>query len=300
MNEWSPEQFWLKAKAYIDRANAIGHSSPDFAFWSSLSLEFLARAALTTIHPVLNADPREDVSLLHAFGYTVPGQPKSLPVHAVYLRLEKTVPGFGKTQRVLCDYLALLRNQELHTAGLPFDSLPLSKWLSRFYECCDVFCSFMKKTLNEFLGSDVEPSARQLIQALATKLKSEVEGRVAAHKKVFDAKGAPEREQLAKKASGVLLFAKHNAVEKQCPACGSKGLASGSLIKELPPMFVDDGLRVDQEYIASAFECLACGLVLKSLEELSVVGMEPRFTKRRRTELHELHEPDYEPEYDNM
>lgn len=86
---WDSKGYWLKAKVYIEKAHAYRHSEPEFALWSALALEFLARAALTKIHPVLNADPREDTHLLYALGYQIQGQPRSIPIHSVYIRLEK-------------------------------------------------------------------------------------------------------------------------------------------------------------------------------------------------------------------
>ena len=63
-------------------------------------------------------------------------RPKSIPAHSVHLRLEKIVPGFSKAQREVCDFLALLRNQELHTSDLACVNLKESRWLPRYYEAC--------------------------------------------------------------------------------------------------------------------------------------------------------------------
>jgi hypothetical protein len=128
MSQWDSDGFWLKSKTYIERANEKDHASAEFAFWSSLALEFLARSALTKVHPALNADPQQDTNLLYGFGFEIAGQPRSLPIHSVFARLEKIVPDFGKPQRDLCDFIGLLRNQELHTAELPFEDLKASKW----------------------------------------------------------------------------------------------------------------------------------------------------------------------------
>src|SRR5271166_1503206 len=138
MKQWDTNGFWLKARAYVERANAYDHSKSDFVFWSSLALEILARAALTHIHPALNADPQQDTNLLYGFGFEISGQPRSLPAHSVYARLEKIVKGFEKPQRELCDFVGLLRNQELHTAEVPFEDLKASKWLPRYYEVAKI------------------------------------------------------------------------------------------------------------------------------------------------------------------
>jgi hypothetical protein len=107
MKSWDSQGLWLKSKYFVDKANSFDHQSPEFPFWSSLALECLARAALTKIHPALNADPREDVNILYGFGFGLTAQPRSLPAHSVFIRLEKLVSAFGRTHRELCDFMAL-------------------------------------------------------------------------------------------------------------------------------------------------------------------------------------------------
>src|SRR5262245_42046952 len=79
MTSWDSEKLWLKAKLFIDCANEQDQSSPEIAFWTALSLECLARSALTFVHPALNADPREDTNVLYGFGYNLTAKPRSLP-----------------------------------------------------------------------------------------------------------------------------------------------------------------------------------------------------------------------------
>jgi hypothetical protein len=298
--KWDSNALWLKAKAYISRANEHSHESPDFAFWSSLSLELLARAALTKIHPTLNADPREDVNLLYACGFAVTQQPKSLPVHAVFLRLEKTVEGFGKVQRELCDYVSLLRNEELHTAELAFDNLKASKWLPRFYDVCKILCAHLGKSLEDFVGSQVGPSAQQLIAALDKEVESSVKGKIAAHAKVFSGKPAEEQNKLRTLADARSRILPYSATARECPACKSKGVLRGELIKELKPIYENESLLIDDEFLAFEFRCPACDLNLTSPAEIAHTTIEPRFGKRRQTDLHEMFEPDLGPEYENM
>jgi hypothetical protein len=107
MSSWDSNEFWLKAKMFADTANEHDQASSEFAFWTSLSLECLARSALTFVHPALNADPRDPDNLLYAFGYQITASPRSLPAHSVYLRLEKILTDFGKPQRELCEFVAL-------------------------------------------------------------------------------------------------------------------------------------------------------------------------------------------------
>src|ERR1041384_1852224 len=135
---WDCEQYWKKAVRYAEMGSDTERDTWKRTFWLSLALEFLARASLTKIHPALNADPEgEGNNLLYAFGYELKGQPKSLPIHAVFLRLQQILPEtFTKPRREFCDYFSNLRNQELHTSELPFESLREANWLARCYDVC--------------------------------------------------------------------------------------------------------------------------------------------------------------------
>jgi hypothetical protein len=299
--KWDSKAYWLKAKTYIDRANQHRHDSPDFPLWSALALELLARAALTKIHPVLNADPREDLNLLYACGYEITQQPKSLPLHAVLLRLEKTVPGFGKVQRELCDYVALLRNDELHGTELPFAGLKESKWLPRYYEVCKVLCTFMEKSLPDLLGKEVAKSAEVLVKALDKELEAAVKSKVAAHKKVFTGKSAAEQKKLREQSeASAARYSMGTFSSHECPACGGKGMLGGVLIKELKPVYEGEMMSVDRELLAVVFKCFSCGLDLNSPDEIAHTSIEPRFTARTSTSLHEIFDPEEIDPYMNM
>lgn len=300
MKAWDSKGLWLKSKQFIDKANSYDHSSGEFPFWSALALECLARSALTKVHPALNADPRDDANLLYAFGYPVVGQPRSLPAHSVYIRLEKIVKGFGKTQRELCDFMAILRNQHLHSSDLPYDNLKISKWLPRYYEVAKVLNEFIGKSLNDYLGLEVTVSATKHIKTLSEAIKSTVKSRVSDYKKKFNAKPPQEQARLKGEASIAVKRLPLGAVACHCPACEGKGILKGELIKELEPVYKDEELLVDQIYLASEFRCLACELALKGLEEIAHADIEPQFTETTSTSLHDLYEPEHYFEYDNM
>lgn len=66
----------------------------------------------------------------------------------------------------------------------------------------------------------------------------------------------------------------------------------GELIKELAPQFFEGVLYVEQEYLATNFDCFVCGLKLRDVEEIVAAELEPHFTTTVETDLHELHQPD--------
>jgi hypothetical protein len=301
MAMWASDALWLKAKTFIDKANAVEHANPDFGLWSALALELLARAALTNIHQALNADPKDERNLFFALGIQVVEQPRSLPAHSVYPRLEKLgVAGFGKPQRDFCDYMGLLRNVELHTGELAFARVNANSWLPRFYSVCRLLCESMGKTLTEFLGDDVGGAAEGLVTAFATAQEKVVKDKVSQHRKGFEAKPPDERAKLSEEAEREARMLPLGRTSRLCPACGSTGILRGELIRELEPVYEEGELLVDQEYTATTFNCGACGLSLATIDEVGLAGVDVRFTERTATSLHERFQPEFGDDYENM
>ena len=302
---WNSEDLYLKAKLYIDRANENEHSSNQFPLWSALALELLARASLAKIHPVLNADPKEVNNILYALGYDTTGSPRSIPVHAVYLRLEKVLPDFGKVHRDLCNYMAVLRNEEIHTGGVPFEDLKESSWLPRFYEVCKILCTHLGYPLEVFLGLELAESADELIKTLNQEILSKVKNKIQKHANEFHTNSLEqERNELSKTFARTQLLgvtkSHADAIEQQCPACKNQGIIRGNLLRELQPRYVDEALYIDEEYLAAEFECFVCGLSLSSLEEIIHADLEPRFGKTREADLHEFFQLESYDDYMNM
>jgi hypothetical protein len=296
---WESDGLWKKAKLFMDQANENDHGSSEFAFFASLALECLARSALTKVHPVLNADPRDDSNVLYACGYTF-AKPRSLPAHSVYLRVEKIIDTFQTQHRELCEFLALQRNAHVHTADLPYENLGTDKWLARFFETVSVLHDFIGKPMSDFLGKDENKMALALIKTLNQSVLSGVKSKMAAHQKVFEAKSADEKEKLQATAASALAFPGTHQQAYACPACKNKTLLTGRRFKELPEQYSEGELFNEVEYLATSFKCTSCDLSFSSIEEIAHAGLPTHFKKIESTSLHDLYEPEHYQEYDNM
>lgn len=298
MHIWDSEQFWLKACDYMQRSTLAAADEATEPLWAALALEMLARSALTSVHPVLNADPQDEgTHLLFAFGFESKKQPKSIPAHAVFSRLERIEPKY-KEHRAVCDYLATLRNEELHSAGVPFASLDEQTWLAAFYGACDCLCTFLKRDLQDFLGSTTE-HARELIAAARGEIRDEVKTRITSHRAQFLALSLEEQAAAAAGVQPQIRWLGGRVVN--CPACsGSTAVLDGDLAKEARPVFQDDQLHVDRTYAVKSLRCGVCRLVLRSVAECVAANVRPRFVLTEVTDLHEIHEDEDGAEYDNM
>ena len=298
---WDSKQYWLKAVRYAELASQPERDPWERPFWLSLALEFLARSALTKTHPVLNADPQDEGNLLYAFGFEIKGQPKSLPIHAVYSRLQKIIPElFTKPRREFCDFFSNVRNQELHTTDLPFEPLRETEWLARLYDVSETLCSHIGKKLKDLFGAEEAKTAQGLIKALKSEKVSNVKSKIAAHKKVFQEK--PQGEQARVTQEQATLAKSWYGVQKKatCPACGSSARLIGAVERVSKPFYDDGHLLVKNVVLANRLECKACGLVLADIDELHAAEVQPHFEFNVATELHDYHEGDEEGEYNNM
>lgn len=299
MQSWESEGLWKKAKLFMDRASEYDQSSPEFAFFASLSVECLGRSALTKIHPVLNADPRDDSNILYACGYPF-AKPRSLPAHSVFIRLEKVIDSFKSHHRELCEFLALQRNAHVHTADLPYENLATGKWLARFYDTLEVLHAHLNKPLADFLGKADVSMAVELIKTLNAGVLSAVKSKISAHEKVFASKTSDQQEALLGVSESGLAYPNNNQEVCQCPACGAKAALTGKRYKELPEQYAEGELLMDVEYLSATFICKACGLSFSGIEEIAHAGLPTHFTKTEATNLHDLYEHDHHEEYDNM
>lgn len=129
---WQPQALYDKAQRYIQQASSIAKDDWDYALWTSLSFELLARAALANIHPVLLADPEKSgANIINALGLQQVEKkfvPKSLPISDVLKRLTDLLPDFLPEHESFGIQHTALRNAELHSGELAFDGMKGATW----------------------------------------------------------------------------------------------------------------------------------------------------------------------------
>ncbi|ANH08767.1 hypothetical protein [Shinella sp. HZN7] len=289
-----PEALYAKAERYIQHMDTYNSDEWEYALWSSLALEFLARAALTNISPALLADTdRSWSSLYHALGFTPFEEkfsPKSIAITEVFKRLSAILPEFTKEHESFGVVHTGKRNAELHSGDLAFEGVKGSSWQPRFYQICNVLLTSMGGTLPEFLGEDEAKVAKKLIEAAADDSAKAVKGDVEAHSKVW--KGKPEGERLTLQAQAEIWATRHNGHRVDCPSCSSTALVVGEPVAP-PTQKLDDGEIIEtQEYLPNQFECVACSLKINGLSRLAVVGLSDRYKKTQVYDAAEYYTPE--------
>ncbi|MBC7285329.1 hypothetical protein [Hoeflea sp.] len=291
---WDTEALYLKAERYVQRMSALDSDDWEYALWSSLSLEFLARAALANVSPALLAETDKSwSSLYHALGFTPTEEkfaPKSIAISEVFRRLTAILPDFTKEHESFGIRHTGRRNAELHSGEPAFDGIKGSIWQPHFYQTCDILLASMGMTLQDFVGKDEAAVAKKLVAAAADDSAKAVKGEVEAHRKVWLAKGEEERTTLGAQAS--VWATRQSGHRVDCPACASRALVVGEPVSAPMQRLNDGEITETQEYLPNQFQCIACGLKIAGLSRLTAVGLGDRYKKTQIYDAAEYYAPE--------
>ncbi|BBB08716.1 hypothetical protein [Sphingopyxis sp. EG6] len=290
---WDAQALYDKAERFVQQAHELAKDSWDYALWTSLSLELLARAALSNVHPALLAEADRNASnLISALGFEPVDKfsPKSIQISEVFRRLRTLLPNFQPEHESFGVLHTGRRNMELHSGDLAFDGIKGSSWQPRYYDTCSVLLESMGLSLTDFVGAAEAKAADALIAAAADKSAMAVKGEVEAHRKVWEAKGDAERAKLI--AQSELWASRHTGHRVECPACGSPSLVFGEPVAAATRTLADDIIIDRQEHLPTHFECVACGLRINNLSRLAVVGIADRFTNTQEYDAAQFYAPE--------
>jgi hypothetical protein len=273
-HEWSKDALLAKAQRYAEEMLSHPRDDWKFAFWSSLALEVLARAALANVSPALLADPKDWNNLYFALGNAPKAakfSPKSLDISSVLARLQDILAEFTPSLGNFGLVHMGRRNEELHSGSTPFDSVTTSAWLPTYYQCCQVLLASMGETLETLVGAGEEKVARALMAAAMDESAKAVAKTIDAHKTVWAQKDAKEKASVQLQATA--WATKQMGHRVKCPSCGSDALVNGGPVAPPTKTLDGDTITETQYFLPSRFECVACGLKISSLPQLHAAGL---------------------------
>jgi hypothetical protein len=277
LHPWSEDALFGKARLYIEQMESYTADEWQFGFWSTLSLEVLARATLAHISPVLLADTKNWRNLTHALGHNPTAKkfsPVSIAITEVFTRLNELVPKFTEEIAGFCTKHADKRNSELHSGELVFTALGTSEWLPWFYFSCQVLLESMGKDFSSFVS---DPKAAQsLIDSLHDAAAKAVDQDIKAHAKVWSNKNEEEKENATTQA--VAWATRQTGHRVDCPACASPALVRGNPSGTVTTDVNENEVVQRQTMLPSTFECIACGLRISGLSKLSACGLGNAYT----------------------
>jgi hypothetical protein len=294
---WDSGAMLAKAQRYAEEMQRHAHDDWRFAFWSSLTLELIARSALAKVSPVLLADHTNWNNLYFALGNTPNASkfsPKSITIAEVLSRLGEIIPEFNKELEKSCIVHTGNRNAELHSGDTPFDGKKSSSWLPSFYESCDVLLKFLGSTLEQLFGKPEAKAAKKLIAAARDDAAKAVASLIKAHQTVWSEKSTKEREKLT--AQSAVWATKQDGHVVGCPACQAKALLEGEPISAPKKTINDDLITETQQFLPRSFECIACGLKIAGLSRLTACGLGEPYKRTSTYDAASYYAPDDAPQ----
>lgn len=273
LHPWSVESLLAKALRYAQEMQPLSREDWRFGLTSAFVLEFLARSALAETSPVLLADAKDWNNVYFALGKQPTVQkfiPKSVDVSAVLARLREIVPAFTTELEGFAAQHINRRNEELHAGSIPFEGLPTT-WLAPFYRTCEVLLAVVSKDLEYLFGAEEAKLAETLIAAWRDESAKAVQKAIGAHATIWDAKEATERSELVQKATA--WSTRHNGHRVTCPACRTEALVIGTAAAAPIKRLQGDLIVEVQDHLPTKFECVACGLKLAGLSQLTACGL---------------------------
>lgn len=278
-HSWSKETLFRKAQLYIQQMETYAVDDWQFGFWSSLAIELLARASISHISPVLQADIKNWKNLVYALDESHRSRnfsPKTATTGEIFARLELLCDEFNEEISGFCRQHAERRNTELHSGELAFETISASGWLPKFYEACKVLLHSMDKELDDLI-SDPE-HALEMIEEFKSSISTTVVRDIEAHKRVWESKDFPDKEEAIIQAQGWATRNKGHRVE--CPSCKSQALVQGTPKGNVATEIKGDEIVQRQAMLPSTFQCIACGLQISGLSKLTASGLGNTFSAK--------------------
>ncbi|WP_438869341.1 hypothetical protein [Pseudomonas sp. L1(2025)] len=273
-HEWSKDALFKKAQLYAETMIEHEDNAWQFGLWSAFTLEFLIRAAVSAVSPVLLADAKDWNNILYGLEIAT-NKPKFIPKSAatseLILRLEDIVPSFTREHANFCIAHLAKRNSEMHGGNLEFELYPSSAWAPMFYSVCKILSTAAGESLENLLGPASAKRANEDIAALKDVNAKSVRGAIEAHKTVWNEKSATEKSTAQKQAQTAAL--RHYGHRINCPACQSVALIQGKAAGEAKKSVSDDGVIEKQIMKPEAMHCIACGLKIAGYSKLLAAGL---------------------------
>lgn len=282
------DELWAKARLYSKRSLAPD-AERDFGervFWAATALEFLAKAALARLSPLLIIPPdAEGKHVLATLGVIAHdgANIQTIPAKALWARAERVFRPFSSREAM---QFSAIRNDYVHGSGAGIPSHPEQVWWGKFWNQAAILTVAADQDLHALVGplnvsrvegylAQHEDHVEEHVQAVMERARQRLEQR--------DNPRTPAslRDELSKPfdALGYLT----HATVATCPVCGSEGVLEGEESGDTEIVWPDfeDAWASPVEKVtvhADYFGCSNCRLVLDRFEFLGRAGIEQEFT----------------------
>lgn len=299
------ESLWLKAKLFINFAmeDTSVRAFDERALWASLSLELLAKAALSKASPALIAEPTEEGRNLLVAAGLVPSSKTFLSVRAktIFARCAIAFKPFDQQTAAL---ISAARNEYLHGGSAEFAPIPEGAWWPSFWAQASILVNALDRDLSDFVGeqrtSDVEAHLTQNKKNIEDRARMRVERakQLWSQASAGNLSAAQFDEWVARRRALPNRLEKVSELREACPACGNseKTWLTGELVEDTDVTYEQIGeddfdvivtLTVASDY----FACESCGLELEEWDLIEAAGLPGDFAAEGSAA--DVFEPEY-------
>ncbi len=280
---WSAEALFSKALLYVEEMHRFAANDWQYALWSGLSLELIARAAIANISPTLLADPKNAGwrNVYHALGHDTTAMGvshTSITTREVLNILKELFPEFTKELFDFCVAHTARRNAELHSGEAAFTKVGTAEWLPKFFASCDVLLRAQGKSIEDVFENP-EP-VKEMITSLGDIAAKAVKRDIEIHKAQWAA--TPPNEQVTSQAAAAAWATRFTGHRVTCPACSCQSLVRGAAQGGVTTEHNDYVIVQRQTMLPATFECIACGLRISGYSKLLACGLGDTYTATER------------------
>jgi hypothetical protein len=286
---YGPQQPIITTRDHPDTASVpVRRASFDEqALWASAALEFLGKAALARVSPLLIAEPTTDgVNVLIASGL-IEGTAKfsSVGASTIFKRCGHAFRPFSAAD---AQKFADARNEYLHGAGIGFTSLPADIWWPRFWSLAATLVTAQDRSLDELVGPDRTAAVEAYLEQNSKNVEHRTESLISrANQRLAQHRSGslPSKVQLEWDATPDLTAGLRYSEHAVCPACGAAGTVEGDdgsdTAYEYEPGYDEDdpgSVRATVTVPVDYFSCPVCHLVLDRYELIVQAGISETFS----------------------
>lgn len=140
--------------------------------------------------------------------------------------------------------------------------------------------------------------AKKLIAASLDDAAKAVAGHIKVYVTVWEEKDKDQRAELVAQATA--WAARHRGHVMERPACKTNALVFGEPIADPKKTIDDDTITETQQYLPSRFQCIACGMKIAGLSQLSACGLGDAYKQTSTYDAAEFYAPeDQYPGYED-
>jgi hypothetical protein len=278
---WDHNKYFAKFQVYWERSASCPRDSEQFLMNVAYAIEFMVRGALCKVNPALNAS-KENESILYAAGITPRTPPITIGIGEGFRRLQRLLPKLSEDVIAKVGALVMARNRELHNDTSDISLLVAKDIMPSVHVLIVETLALSQVDIVSTLGKDEAAQITAVANAINKDRSKRVGDLIRSHKDRFFSLSQVDQGSKRKSSPpgfvSAVLKSGHHIIAQKCPACATMGIIAANPVGRSAPLLRSNELIEEVRVIPTQFECKACDLTIKGLDELMAAGFAHEYT----------------------